>query len=594
MMARIKKVGEQLLGPPKPVESLVRNVLFLGFFVLLLLVIGVGYRAVQSVDQLERESVFVDDIGERHLRLVLDLWKTVGKTVPEARTAVAIRSNALLGFYARQHLNDLKREMDAKVAEARASSLADWDEWGEFEAANKDFWVGIEAKDATDQTWHEKRERMVQALDSLDSAVDKERVTSDEKAHQMSGGARKRIVLATGAVLIVGIIVAALALYEIRRNLLALSGASAGAEEARDYLQSLLDSLVSGVVVIGQDGLVKTVSESFRALPVVGAESRSGGDYRDLFRHNPSLLAAVSEQLEHPVSSNRYYGRVDLGITLFDVSTSPLMVAGQRNGIIVVFVDVTETARAQAELRRNRALAAVGQMTAQIAHEIKNPLGSIRFAAEFLKRQAATSQANGLASDLSTIEVIERSVDHLGAIVAQLSEFARPKRLNLTDISVNDLLDELLPMVADRLNAKHMQVSKQYSPDLPTGQYDGTELRKLFLNLIINAVEASEPNSSIELRTGTNGDGQLLVDIVDQGCGMDAETLQRLFEPFYTTKEKGTGLGMAIAKQIAELHSGDLGVQSRTGAGTTATVKLPLTKFTEADNKSVAVHRHIG
>ena len=594
MMARIKKIGERLLGPPKPVESLVRNVLFLGFFVLLLLVIGVGYRAVQSVDQLERESVFVDDIGERHLRLVLDLWKTVGKIVPEARAAVAIRSSYLLGFYARQHLNDLKREMDAKVAEARASSLADWDEWGEFEAANKDFWIGIEAKDATDQTWHEKRERMVQALDSLDGAVDKERVSSDERAHQMSAGARKRIVLATGAVLIVGIIVAALALYEIRRNLLALSGASAGTEEARDYLQSLLDSLVSGVVVIGQDGLVKTVSESFRALPVVGAESRSGGDYRDLFRNNPSLLAAVSEQLEHPVSSNRYYGRVDLGINLFDVSTSPLMVAGQRNGIIVVFVDVTETARAQAELRRNRALAAVGQMTAQIAHEIKNPLGSIRFAAEFLKRQAATSQANGLASDLSTIEVIERSVDHLGAIVAQLSEFARPKRLNLTDISVNDLLDELLPMVADRLNAKHMQVSKQYSPDLPAGQYDGTELRKLFLNLIINAVEASEPNSSIELRTGTNGDGQLLVDIVDQGCGMDAETLQRLFELFYTTKEKGTGLGMAIAKQIAELHSGDLGVQSRTGAGTTATVKLPLTKFTEADNKSVAVHRHIG
>jgi signal transduction histidine kinase len=275
---------------------------------------------------------------------------------------------------------------------------------------------------------------------------------------------------------------------------------------------------------------------------------------------------------------------------LFDVFTSPLMVAGERNGIIVVFVDVTETARAQSELQRNRALTAVGQMTAQIAHEIKNPLGSIRFAAEFLKRQAATNHA----TDLSTVEVIERSVDHLGAIVAQLSEFARPKKLNRTEINLNDLLDELLPMVADRLNAKHMQVSKQYSPDIPAGQYDGTELRKLFLNLIINAVEASEPDSSIELRTSLNGDGQVLVDIVDRGCGMDAETLRRLFEPFYTTKEKGTGLGMAIAKHIAELHGGDLSVQSRTGAGTTATVRLPLTKFAETDNKSVVVHRHIG
>jgi len=590
MIDRLKKLEERLLGPAKRVESLVRNVLFLGFFVLLLLVVGVGYRAVHSVEQLERESVLVDDIGERHLRLVLNLSETAGKIVPEARTVVGTRSNWLLGLPARHRLSDLKKEMDAEIAEGHGSSLVDWPEWQEFEKAYQEFWSGMDAKDENDAGWHENRQRMVDALGALDAAVDKERVRSNDQAHQMSAGARKRIILATGAVLLVGIIVAALALYEIRRNLLALSGAYAGTAEARDYLQSLLDSLVSGVVVIGQDGIVKTVSESFRALPVVGAESRSGENYRNLFRENPSLLAAVSEQLEQPMSGNRYYGRVDLGVNLFDVFTSPLMIAGQRDGIIVVFVDVTETARAQTELRRNRALAAVGQMTAQIAHEIKNPLGSIRFATEFLKRLAATNQAN----DLSTIEVIERSVDHLREIVAQLSEFARPKELNRTEININSLLDELLPMVADRLNAKQMRISKQYSTDLPSGQYDGTELRKLFLNLIINAVEASEPNSSVELRTSANGDGHILVDIIDQGCGMDSETLKRLFEPFYTTKEKGTGLGMAIAKQIAELHSGDLGVLSRTGEGTTASVKLPLTKFAEADNKSVAVHRHIG
>jgi two-component system NtrC family sensor kinase len=229
-------------------------------------------------------------------------------------------------------------------------------------------------------------------------------------------------------------------------------------------------------------------------------------------------------------------------------------------------------------------------MTAQIAHEIKNPLGSIRFAAEFLRRQSAKNQP----SDLTTIDVIERSVDHLGAIVAQLSEFARPKKLNRSEINLNDLLDELLPMVADRLNAKQMRVDKQYSLNITPGYYDVTELRKLFLNLIINAVEASEEGSAIELRTGIEAEGHAVVEIVDQGCGMEAETLQRLFEPFYTTKEKGTGLGMAIAKQIAELHSGDLSVQSKLGAGTKATVRLPLAKFAETDNKSIAVHRHIG
>jgi signal transduction histidine kinase len=403
----------------------------------------------------------------------------------------------------------------------------------------------------------------------------------------MSGSARNRIVVATGAVLIVGVVVAALAFYEIRRNLTRLAGAFTATAKARDYLQSLLDSLVSGVVVIGQDGAVQTVSESFRRLPGAETDSEIGQSYTYLFRNNASLIAAVSEELSSPTPKTRYYGRVDLSVNLYDVFSSPLIVMGERHGVILVFVDVTEAASAQAELRRNHALTAVGQMTTHIAHEIKNPLGSIRFAAEILKRQGPGNNVDGL----STIQVIERSVDHLAAICAELSEFARPKTLNRVETNLNSLLDELLPMVADRLSSKRIQVLKQYDSNLPAGYYDRTELKKLFLNLIINSVEASQPGSSIALRTEHNGSEDVIVDIVDQGAGMDSTTLKRLFEPFYTTKEKGTGLGMAIAKQITELHNGDLTVTSEAGKGTTAKVRLPLIKFGEADNRIEGVHR---
>lgn len=587
MKAQTRKLRERLLGRARPVQSLVRNVLFLGFFLLLLLVASIGYRSVKSLEQLEIESVQVDDIGEAHLRLVLNLSETAGKIVPEARNAAANESNFLLGFPARQRLNDLKKEMDQEVENARATSLVGTEEWKQFDTAYQNFWTAMRAAGPASNEWHDKRDEMLRALKKLDEFVDRERVENDVKAHEMSLSARKRILTATAAVLMVGVVVAALTFYEIRKNLKRLAGAYASSAQSRDYLQSLLDSLVSGVVVIGQDGTVQTVSESFRRLPGAGGDLGSGQSYKELFRNNASLLAAVSEELSHPATTNRYYGRVDLGVRLFDVFVSPLIIEGERQGMILVFVDVTDTARAQAELRRNRALTAVGQMTAQIAHEIKNPLGSIRFAAEFLKRQAAANRAG----DLSTIQVIERSVDHLNSIVAELSEFARPKKLNRSEISLNNLLDDLLPMVADRLNARQIQVRKEYSSDLPAGHYDGTELKKLFLNLIINAIEASEPQSSIELRTKLNGQGEILVDIADHGSGMDAETLGRLFEPFYTTKEKGTGLGMAIAKQIAELHNGDLSVRSQTGAGTTLTVRLPLAKFAEADNTIEAVRR---
>jgi signal transduction histidine kinase len=587
MMAGTRKLGDAHLSSSRAIEFLVRNILFLGFFLLLLLVAGLGYRSVMSVEALEKDSVRVDETEERHLRLVLDISETAGKVAAETRTVVANQANSLLHFPARQRLNDHKKEMDGEIEQVRMSSLVNTEEWKQFEGSYRDFWNAMEQNGSGSDAWHEGRDRMIASVKKLIELADRERVENNIKMHEMSVSARSRIVSATGAVLAVGMVVALLAFYEIRKNLKRLASAHTATAESRDSLQSLLDSLVSGVVVIGNDGGVQTVSESFRNLPGVGNKLESGQSYEQLFRNNAPLLAAVSEELSQPAVSSRYYGRVDLGSRLFDCFTSPLMVAGERQGIILVFVDVTDATRAQAELQRNHALTAVGQMTAQIAHEIKNPLGSIRFAAELLKRKGGDDNSD----NLSTIQVIERSVDHLAAIIAELSEFARPKELNLVEIQLNDLLDEILPMVADRLNAKQMHVEKDYSREIPAGNYDGTELRKLFLNLIINAIEASEHQSSIDLSTKLAGDGEISVDIVDRGCGMDADTQRRLFEPFYTTKANGTGLGMAIAKQIAVLHGGDLSVISQPGSGTTATVKLPLIKFVEADNRSGAVHR---
>jgi len=582
----IRKIKEYRFGPPGTIEPLVRNVLFFGFLVLLLLIAGIGFRSVRSVEQLEKESVQVDDIGEEHLRIVLDLSETAGKVVPQAQYVAAYQSSSLMRIATEHRLGDLKREMEKELEHARLTTLVSSPQWSEFEAAYDDFWRTIEAPGASND-WHDQRERMLAAIKGLEVFVDGERKEADNRAHEMSVSARKRIGAATIAVLLVGVIVAALAFYEIRRNLNGLAGAYAASAESRDYLQSLLDSLVSGVVVIGQDGVVHTISQSFKQLPGIGRRAVTPQSYEELFRENSRLVRFISTELARQDAANRSQDRVELGTGLFEVFASPLIVAGEQQGIILVFVDVSEMARVQAELRRNRALTAVGQMTAQIAHEIKNPLGSIRFAAEFLKRQPG----NGDANDVSTIQVIERSVDHLAAIVAELSEFGRPKQLNRHDLRLNDLLDDLLPMVADRLNEKEMEVVKRYGRNIPSGEYDATELKKLFLNLIINAIEASKQGGVIEIATNANGDGEVLIGIMDHGSGMEPETLERLFEPFYTTKEKGTGLGMAIAKQIAELHGGDLTIASRVGQGTVATVRLPLGSFSEADNKFSAAQR---
>ena len=260
-MTRTRDLRERLLGPPRAVEFLIRNVLFLGFFVLLLLVAGLGYRSVRSLEDLEKANVLVDETEERHLRIVLNLSETAGKIASEARTAVANQSNGRLLFPAQQRLKDYKNEMESEVEQARKSSLADSEEWKQFVASYRGFWDAMEETGSASNAWHDERDKMLQAVKSLDELVDREREENNIKAHQMSVSARNRIVAATAAALTVGMVVALLAFYEIRKNLKRLAGAHAATAESRDYLQSLLDSLVSGVVVIGVDGAVQTVSE---------------------------------------------------------------------------------------------------------------------------------------------------------------------------------------------------------------------------------------------------------------------------------------------------------------------------------------------
>lgn len=567
----IPELPSRLLGFPRTAESLVRYSLILGFLVLLALVGAIGYWSRESFKEVEREIATIHQSETTHFVLVRDIAKTENEMRNEASNLAAYPKNDGRHMAARNRMNNLRDLMEEHIGKVRNTSLAGTAEWANFEATFGEFLQTINLPVMMD--WNVKRDEMKKAVEALDDLNSTERQTNEIRTQALSRVARNRIVGATVAALLLGLLVAALTFYEIGRTLKQLGKAYDESDDSRGYLQSLLDSLVSGVLVIGLDGKVQTTSASFRRLTGIASDSAIGNSYEAILGDQPLLVEKISENLAIDSPPYRYYGRVQLGeAKLFDVSASPLLVAGEYRGIILVFVDVTETERAQSELRRNRALAAIGQMTSQIAHEIKNPLGSIRFATEILKR---THQTNG-DEDTETLDVIDRSVDHLAAIVSELNEFARPKELNRTEVNLNQLLDDLLPMVADRLEAKEIEIKTEYSNDLPSSLYDATELRKLFLNLIINAIDASKIGGSIEVRTNVNGAATAAVHIIDHGTGMDSKTLNRLFEPFYTTKQTGTGLGMAIAKKIAELHGGDLVVASKQGEGTTVTVKMPL------------------
>lgn len=551
-----------------------RNVFLIGFLLLLLLIILAGHLVRKNFVQVEGEIAVLHQTEARELQLVLGVAGLVGKIVTEARLVIGTIDESRLHGPSQRQLLLLKEKMNGFIDEGRRMPIGQSDEWKRFESAFDDYWTAIMGSESPQVTWPDERNKLLEAVTGLENLTIRHHETNDASSLQLSETAQKRVGALMILVLLMGVAVAGLTFYEMRRVLNRLNRAYTSSSDSREYLQSVVNSLVSGLVVLDMDGVVATVNGAFMKLAGSATGDPVGRSYQAIFPDNNALIPFIADRLRADALQGRDTCRVELADRLFDVFSSPLVIADKQRGLILILMDITDVERAQAELRRNRALTAVGQMTAQIAHEIKNPLGSIRFAAEILKRRLPGDEEH-----LEGIEIIERSVDHLAAVVNELCEFSRPKELNRTRVDLNSFLDNLLPMVADRLTEKALKVEKSYSASYSTGMFDISELRKLFLNLIINAIDASNQGDSIQLRTLANGAEGVSVQIIDRGCGMDSETQRRLFEPFYTTKRAGTGLGMPIAKKISELHGGDLVVHSREGQGTTITVRLPTEGF---------------
>jgi len=277
-------------------------------------------------------------------------------------------------------------------------------------------------------------------------------------------------------------------------------------------------------------------------------------------------------------------GRVRLG--------APLFVGGGAAGALVVETHVEPTpddldllalfsSQAAVGLKNTRelerlrsgALAALGRMAAQVAHELRNPLGGLKLFADYLEQRLND------ASDTEGVQVARRislEVDHMAELVREITQFGRPATLRRAHTSLNGLVESCLDLAQARRKTTNVQVTLDLDPALPPAMLDSREVRKVFLNLIGNAIEAMESGGTLTLRTRAAERGFLETLVEDTGCGMSDETRARIFDLFYTTKETGTGLGMAIARAVVEQHGGRIEIRSQLGRGTQVSVLLPV------------------
>ena len=235
---------------------------------------------------------------------------------------------------------------------------------------------------------------------------------------------------------------------------------------------------------------------------------------------------------------------------------------------------------AQAAMRRSDRLAALGQLSAGLAHELRNPLGTVKASAEMLAKSVEAN--NDVAREMAGF--ISSEVDRTNALVTRFLDFARPLAVRLGTTDLAQVIDEAVAEVGQHVPPLNVAIYKNYSPDIPPFLLDHQLIERVIYNLLLNAAQASPPGGSITVKT-RQLDGTVEVAVIDRGSGIDPKHVENIFNPFFTTKSAGVGLGLAIVSKIVDEHQGKITVESESGAGTVFRVFLP---FRESKGKDGA------
>jgi len=221
---------------------------------------------------------------------------------------------------------------------------------------------------------------------------------------------------------------------------------------------------------------------------------------------------------------------------------------------------------------RSGALAALGRVATQVAHDLNNPLGGLKLYGRLLEQRLATA---GDSHGEAMAQKMGRAVDRLSELVADITAYGRPGELRRERTQVNTLLEECLALVQDRVAEREIRVVADLGETVGALALDGRELHKVFVNLVVNAIDAMEVGGTLTVRSRRGTDGKVEITVEDTGCGMDEETRAHVFELFFTTKPSGTGLGMSIVRSVVDRHGGQVEVDSSPGRGTRVSVILP-------------------
>jgi two-component system nitrogen regulation sensor histidine kinase GlnL len=351
------------------------------------------------------------------------------------------------------------------------------------------------------------------------------------------------------------------------------------------FYRDVVGSMRNGVVVITSRGVLAHINrEACRILGLAAGPEDVGRRYVDVLRDCPEIIRILRTAFESSSPADRAElrlrssGRV-IGYTVCPVRDG----AGRLTGATLLFKDLTRVEQLEERERLRDRLAALGEMAATIAHEVKNPLTGIKVMAGLLKRHLGGVEG---AEDLLNDIINEAKM--ADAIVLEILDFVRPIRLQMEPVSLPRLVEEALRVAETRARRGDIAVRVEIDPDLPAIEADPTQIRQLFTNLLTNAFEALDHRGTISVAARSRpseeeaqGDaappaGSVVLSVADNGPGIPEDYRDRVFSPFFSTKARGSGLGLAIVRKIVDAHDGRIDLKVGAHGGTRFEVTLPI------------------
>ena len=355
-----------------------------------------------------------------------------------------------------------------------------------------------------------------------------------------------------------------------------------------ESLYSILESLNTGLIICDEEWKLMQVNkaaERYVPLKIRGSEYKYGENSEFVWEvieddDVADFIKMCSERQKCNISEEFTLSTQSGKSRIINVSIQLLVQKKEYAGIIIKIDDITEKRNQEVLLRRMESLASLTNLAASVAHEIKNPLGSISIHIQLIQKALEKARkTDGMLPDAGFTDkhlaVVNEEIERLNQIIVDFLFAVRPVSATLELVDVNEELRAFTSFVLPELERKNISLEVHLAEKPPRILLDAKLFKQVLINLAQNAIAAMEDGGKLLVTSKVSGD-RFLVAVADTGCGMDADTVARVFEPYFTTKAKGTGLGLTMVYKIIKEFSGDIDVKSFPGEGTIFTISLPI------------------